>query len=112
MLALAKLKRLPTAVFARNDFAAIGALRAAHTLGLEIPPSMAIAGFDDIPVASYTVPALTTVRQPIVEQGREAAKLLVGRIEKTLQGKTKHICMECRLVVRGSTDPKMLHDSV
>jgi DNA-binding LacI/PurR family transcriptional regulator len=109
MMTLAKLKRPPTAVFARNDFAAIGALRAAHTLGLKIPQQMAIAGFDDIPVATYTVPPLTTVRQPIAEQGREAAKLLIGRIEKTQPGKAKHICMDCRLIVRESTDPKAVH---
>ena len=73
MTRLAKLKHPPTAVFARNDFAAIGALRAAHKLGLRVPQDIAIAGFDNIPLAAFTTPPLTTVEQPIAQQGSAAA---------------------------------------
>src|SRR6202020_1631139 len=65
----------------RTDFTAIGALRAAYTLHLRIPQDVAIAGFDNIPIAAYQTPPLTTVEQPIVEQGRIGAELLLKRIE-------------------------------
>ena len=104
MTRLAKLKRPPTAVFARNDFAAIGALRAAHKLGMRVPEDVAIAGFDNIPLASFTTPPLTTVEQPIVEQGSAAAEFLLDRIEKRYTGSARKVCMPCKLVVRESTD--------
>ncbi len=105
MLRLAKLKKPPTAVFARNDVTAIGAMHAVHTLGLNVPDDFAVAGFDDIPLAAYTTPPLTTVRQPIVEQGRLAAEMLLDRIEGRLKGAPKLHTMECQLVVRASTKP-------
>jgi DNA-binding LacI/PurR family transcriptional regulator len=100
---LAKLKQPPTAVFARNDFAAIGALRAAHTLGLRVPQDIAIAGFDNIPLSAYTTPPLTTVEQPIGEQGAAAARLLLDRIEGRHTGEARQIKMLCKLIVREST---------
>ena len=104
MLRLAQLKKPPTAVFARNDFAAVGALRAAHTLGLDVPGQMAIAGFDNIPLGAFTTPPLTTVLQSTTEQGRMAAQVLLDRIEGRLKGPRQNHSVECRLVVRGSTD--------
>jgi DNA-binding LacI/PurR family transcriptional regulator len=103
MLRLAKLKKPPTAIFARNDFTAIGALHAAHTLGLTIPGKISIAGFDDIPLAPYTTPPLTTVQQPILELGRTAAQMLLDRIEGRLESPFEVKTLECRLVVRKST---------
>jgi len=105
MVRLARLKRPPTAVFARNDFAAIGALRAAHTLGLGVPQDIAIVGFDNIPLAAFTTPPLTTVEQPIAEQGAAAARLLLDRIEGRYAGAAKKVTMPCKLVVRESTSP-------
>ena len=102
LLELAKLPEPPTAVFARNDFAAIGALRAAHTLRLAVPEQMAIAGFDNIRMAAYTTPPLTTIEQPIIEQGRIAAQFLLDRIEGRVKGKARSVVMECRMVVRES----------
>jgi DNA-binding LacI/PurR family transcriptional regulator len=103
LLALRKLPAPPTAVFARNDFAAIGALRAAHTLHLRVPQDIAIAGFDNIPVSAYQTPPLTTVEQPIVEQGRIAAELLLKHIESTTIRRRKTIQLPCKLVIREST---------
>ncbi len=103
MMRLAKLKRPPTAVFARNDFAAIGALRAAHKLGLRVPDDVAIAGFDNIPLAAFTTPPLTTVAQPIAEQGSAAAEFLLDRIEKRYADSARRLCMPCSLIVREST---------
>ena len=104
MMRLARLKRAPTAVFARNDFTAMGALRAAHELELRVPEDIAIAGFDDIPLAAYAAPPLTTVSQPIREQGELAAQILVDRIEGRRKGAFTLHTMPCQLVVRRSTE--------
>ncbi len=103
MIKLAQLTRRPTAVFARNDFTAIGAMRAAHTLGLRVPDDLAVAGFDNIPLAAFTTPPLTTVAQPITEQGAAAARFLLDRITATSPGASTKVSMDCRLIVRGST---------
>ena len=103
MLNLARLRRPPTAVFARNDFAAIGAMRASHTLGMNVPGDIAIAGFDNIPLAAFTTPPLTTVAQPIAEQGAAAARFLLNRITATKSLSSEKLSMECSLIIRGST---------
>lgn len=71
----------PQAVFAFNDLVAIGALRAAHEAGLRVPEALSIIGYDDIEVARYTCPALTTVHQPIYELGATAIAQLIDRLE-------------------------------
>ena len=103
MMRLSDLKVRPTAVVARNDSAAIGVMRAAHTLGLKVPEDLSVAGFDNIPLAAFWTPALTTVAQPIREQGKLAARVLLDKIEgkSTAAGETR--MMECELVVREST---------
>lgn len=103
---LMQLQSRPTAVFARNDFAAIGALRAAHELGLSVPGDVAIAGFDNIPLAQYITPPLTTVAQPIVEQGRRAAEFLLERMKAAGPMDSREYRFKCRLIVRASTDPQ------
>lgn len=103
MTQLAKLRRPPTAVFARNDFTAIGAMRAAHMLGMRVPEDMAIVGFDNIPLSAFTTPPLTTVEQPITRQGEVAAGMLLERMTAEKTGPTKNVSMECTLIVRGST---------
>jgi DNA-binding LacI/PurR family transcriptional regulator len=103
MLQLARLHRPPTAVFARNDFTAIGAMHAAHMLGLSIPDDIAISGFDNIPLSAFTAPPLTTVEQPIAQQGETAARFLLERIKRQGQ-QNRTATMECRLIVRQSTD--------
>jgi hypothetical protein len=60
---------LPTAVFVGSDVVAFGAMTAAHERGLSIPGDLAFVGFDDVPLARYAVPPLTTVRMPAVEMG-------------------------------------------
>jgi DNA-binding LacI/PurR family transcriptional regulator len=102
-IVLHKLRKPPTAVFARNDYAAIGAIRAAYTLGLRIPQDVAIAGFDNIPLAAYQTPPLTTVEQPIAEQGRLAAEFLLQRIEVRARRMRQSVQLPCRLIVRDST---------
>jgi LacI family transcriptional regulator len=72
--------RRPHALFAANDMMAIGALLALKQGGLRLPQDMALAGFDDIPIARYVSPALTTVRVPIADLGVQALENLVARI--------------------------------
>lgn len=106
LMRLARLRKPPTAVFARNDFAAIGALRAAHRLGLSVPGDIAIAGFDNIPLAAFTIPPLTTADQSILQQGVAAARFLLDRITRNRAIARRSECMPCKLIVRESTDPK------
>ncbi len=71
----------PTAIFASNDLMAIGAICAASELKLRIPQDVAIIGCDDIALASFTNPRLTTVAQPKREMGAIAVEMLVERIK-------------------------------
>jgi DNA-binding LacI/PurR family transcriptional regulator len=91
----------PTAVLAMSDMAAIGVMAAARAAGLAVPRDVSIVGYDDIPMAAYTSPALTTVRQPIVDKGRVAVRLLIQR----LQGKavSSPPPLKTSLIVRAST---------
>lgn len=95
----------PTAVFARNDFTAMGAISAARDRGVNIPNDIGIVGFDNVPLAAFTTPPLTTVDQPTGEQGRQAALMLLERIEGEVEAEHREVCFDCRLIVRGSTCP-------
>lgn len=103
MKQLLQLRTRPTAVFARNDFTAIGAMCAIRDAGLKMPQDVAIVGFDNVPLAAYTAPPLTTVDQPTAEQGRRAASLLLDRIEGDKTRERREVCLECHLVIREST---------
>ncbi|HKV88334.1 MAG TPA: LacI family DNA-binding transcriptional regulator [Candidatus Dormibacteraeota bacterium] len=93
--------RRPTAVLAMSDMAAIGVMSAAQAAGVRVPDDLSVVGFDDLPMAAWTTPPLTTVRQPIVEKGRLAARLLIQR----MKGKKVDAPMplSTTLVVRAST---------
>lgn len=103
MKRLLVLPNRPTAVFARNDFTAIGAINAVKESGLRIPNDISIVGFDDIPMAMHTYPALTTVRQPTRRQGLLAAEFLLRRIENQNTVESEEKVLECELIVREST---------
>jgi DNA-binding LacI/PurR family transcriptional regulator len=64
---------------------------------------VAIAGFDNIPLAEYITPPLTTVEQPIAEQGRQAAEFLLERMKAPDLPDSREYRFECRLIVRAST---------
>src|SRR5260370_39863835 len=70
-----------TALFAYNDTSAIGAIRAIHEAGLQVPHDISVVGFDDIESAAYNNPAITTVRQPLQRMGEIAALTLLNQIE-------------------------------
>ena len=71
----------PTAIFVCNDMMAIGAIRAANDLNYRVPDELSIIGFDNISLASYTTPPLTTIAQPSYEMGFLAAEFLSQRLE-------------------------------
>jgi len=96
-------RRVPfTALFAYNDISAIGAMRAFQEAGLRVPEDISVVGFDDIVSASFCIPSLTTVRQPLKKMGRIAAETLLARIENTGEVQSE-IAVEPELVVRRST---------
>jgi len=91
-----------TAVFAGNDMMAMGGLRAAAELGRKVPEQLSIVGFDDIELSSFVYPALTTVGCSIKELGREAARVLLDRIDNP-GAPLKDVLLTPRLVVRESS---------
>ena len=92
----------PTAVVVATDFLATGALHAAHTMGLVVPNDVSIVGFDDLPLAAYTVPSLTTVHMPISEM----TALAIGvAIEQDVLPPPENLILTPTLVVRQSSGP-------
>lgn len=102
-LTLIESKHRPTAIFAANDSMAIGVLSALREAGLRVPEDIAVGGFDDIPLARYMDPPLTSVRVPISELGARA----VGTLLEAIARKTHHTRQRSRvsteLVIRRST---------
>lgn len=91
-----------TALFGYNDISAIGAMRAFQDAGFRVPEDISVVGFDDIASATFCIPSLTTVRQPLVKMGQIAAKTLLDRVEGTAEYLAE-IAVEPELVVRNST---------
>jgi DNA-binding LacI/PurR family transcriptional regulator len=89
------------AVFAASDLMAVGVLRALHRAGRRVPDDVAVVGFDDAPLAGHTDPKLTTVRQPVVEMGTQAAHELLALVAQTADG-PRHIVLPTELVRRES----------
>jgi DNA-binding LacI/PurR family transcriptional regulator len=102
MAALLRVSRHPTAVVSSNDWTAIGALHAIHAAGLRVPSDISLVGFDDIPLVSYTNPALTTVRMSAADVGSTAFEALFKLIGgERLEGDVYQV--PTRLIVREST---------
>lgn len=91
-----------TAVVAFNDMSAIGIIRALQDLKMNVPGDVSIIGFDDIEGAAFTIPRLTTVRQPLAEMGRIAAQCILNRLHRTQKFRPE-ITVEPSFVVREST---------
>ena len=92
-----------TALFAFNDIAAIGAIRAIHEHGLRVPEDVSVVGFDDIDSAAYHHPGLTTIRQPLRQMGKMAAQTVLKRIEGKDTPSARELVFEPELIVRGTT---------
>lgn len=94
----------PTALLCMSDELALGALRAAHDLGLRVPADVSLVGFDDTPAAQWADPPLTTVRQDLTAKGRIAAELAISLLDGARPGPTR--TLPTTLVERGSTAPR------
>ncbi|MCP4165807.1 MAG: LacI family transcriptional regulator [Chloroflexi bacterium] len=99
-----KSKPGPSALFACNDLMAMGAISAATKMGLHVPADLSIVGYDDVRLASFTVPPLTTIEQPKHEIGVLAATLLFQRIQQPDLPPRRRL-LETSLKIRQSTAP-------
>ena len=97
--ALLSLPDPPTAIFAGSDLQAFGLYEAARVLGLRVPEHLSVIGFDDLPMARWAWPPLTTIRQPLTEMAATATRLVLG------EGGEKRVELATSLVVRQSTAP-------
>ncbi|TBN55456.1 LacI family transcriptional regulator [Glaciihabitans arcticus] len=94
----------PTAIFAGSDLQALGVIEAARTLGIQIPSELSLVGYDDLQLAQWSSPALTTIHQPLTKMAEEAARLVVRMGEGELES-IPRMDLATRLVVRESTAP-------
>lgn len=93
-------KPIPDAFIAANDLSAIGCMKALTATGIRVPEDTSVVGFDDIELAQYYNPSLTTYKNPIDYQGRATAELLIRMIDDEVQGMEKEI--DGSLVLRKS----------
>src|SRR5829696_774483 len=97
-----KLNPRPTAIFALNDLMALGALRAAAEAGYSVPTDLAVVGYDDLELAQFTNPPLTTIAQPKKEIGFQAINLLVDRMSRKNLPPSR-VVLAPELIIRRST---------
>ncbi|HVO41495.1 MAG TPA: substrate-binding domain-containing protein, partial [Aggregatilineales bacterium] len=106
MSRLLELDRQPTAVFAADDLMALGAVKAVFDSGRRVPDDVSVVGFDDIEMAEYYCPSLTTIRQPIEEMNRQALSLMLDLINNPEAARAEIVIrIKPELVVRQSTGP-------
>ena len=91
-----------TGLFAHNDLMAIGALLALREAGRQVPDDCAVVGCDDIDIAPYTTPPLTTVHVPYYETGAEAMRLMLAMVSDGATGE-RNVVLPAHLIVRGSS---------
>jgi DNA-binding LacI/PurR family transcriptional regulator len=94
----------PTAIFAGSDMQAMGVLRAARRLGIEVPAQLSVVGYDNLSVAAWTDPALTTVNQPLRDMAGTATRMLLD-LARGIEPASTRIDLVTELVVRESTAP-------
>ncbi len=99
-----RLRSRPSAVIAANDHMAIGFVRAAHEHGENIPADVSLVGIDDIEMASFTTPKLTTMRQPMRDIAHQAVDALIGAIHDKTRPPSR-IILQAEPVLRDSCGP-------
>lgn len=104
MTRLLELPEPPTAVFGGNDQQALGAYQSIREHGLRIPDDISVIGFDDLPVARWTGPPLTTIRQPVANMAAYAMRMLMQYLD-TGAFDTRRVELSTELVIRNSTAP-------
>ena len=103
-LELLRLPDRPTAVFTGNDLQALGLYEAAREIGLRIPEDLSVVGFDDLPLARWVGPPLTTVRQPLTEMAEVATRMVLD-LARGKRPSTLRVDLATSLVERSSTMP-------
>ena len=93
----------PTALFATNNFIAIGALRALRDARLQVPEDVALVAFDDLPPGLVVDPFLTVAAQPAYEMGWQATQLLLARLSDQSGPKYQETILPAELIVRRSS---------
>ncbi|THV27315.1 LacI family DNA-binding transcriptional regulator [Glycomyces paridis] len=106
--AMLDLENPPTAIFAASDSIAVGVLRAARRRGLDVPADLSVIGFDDTYNAMWVEPPLTTVKQPLRQMGRVAARTIVDLAAGKVPD-SHHVQLATTLVVRESTSRPRAH---
>jgi DNA-binding LacI/PurR family transcriptional regulator len=101
---LLKHRRAFTAIVSFNDVAAIGAIRALRDANLRVPEDVSVIGFDDIQVAAYHNPRLTTIRQPLRDMGETAARILLQRLQG-FKDYPMELAVPPELIIRETTAP-------
>jgi DNA-binding LacI/PurR family transcriptional regulator len=94
----------PTAIFAGSDIQAMGVMRAARQLGLDVPGDVSVVGYDNLPVATWIGPALTTVNQPLRDMAGTATRMVLD-LARGVELATSRIDLVTELIVRESTAP-------
>ncbi len=102
LLSFVELGRVPTAIFAQNDRMAMGVLRAARDVNLNVPSKLAVIGVDDMPLSSYFDPPLTTMQQDMPRIGQEATRILLDIIQEK-NNTVREVKLSAQLIVRQST---------
>jgi LacI family transcriptional regulator len=99
---LLRLPNQPTAIFAASDVLAMGVYEAARRAGLRVPEDLSVVGFDDVPMAQWVSPPLTTLRQPLAEMATLATRTLLNGESTGIQQRVE---LATSLIVRASTQP-------
>lgn len=100
---LIALEEMPTAIVCFNDLVAVGAIHSIIESGLSVPHDVSVTGFDDIALAEYVTPALTTFRQPKYEIGRRSAEMMLSLLNSKEPPTDKAVQLRGELIVRKST---------
>lgn len=109
-LSILSLSSRPTAIFAGNNFIAVGALRALREAGLQVPEDMSLVAFDDLPPSFVVEPFLTVAAQRAYEMGQVATQLLLTRLAEQEPGQPQEIVLSTELIVRRSCgNPKNMN---
>ena len=100
----------PTAIITGNDLQALGVYQAAREARLHIPEDLSVVGFDDLPIARWVSPPLTTIRQPLIEMAEAAAELVLG-LARGDEPPQMRVELATELIVRESTAPPSMTDA-
>ena len=105
------MKDRPTAIFAANDYMALGAIYTIQDSGLKVPDDIAVVGYDDRDIASFSKPTITTICPPSYEMGKIAARLILDRLENQVEN-TDPIKVQGKLIIRESCGAEQIESSL